>query len=111
MRKRAAYKQLGGLDKVTPEAEEIFKSPAVQQKLPTGDTGAERPDTPRRAAAEGGFGTTKRIFGGGVCSRTPENVERGIRLMCAIHNNNNMIDRAVSRGHVGVRVRLPCGRD
>ena len=41
-------------------------------------------------------------------SKKPENVEREVRLRFAIHNN--MIDQAVSKGYVGVRVRPPCGK-
>ena len=109
MRKKAVYEQLGGLDKVTPETEEIFKSLTVQQKLSNRRHWHATSGYSRRVAAEGGFSTTKRIFGDGVCSRKPENVEREIRLMYAIYNN--MIDRAESKGHVGVRVRLQCCRD
>ena len=42
-------------------------------------------------------------------SKTPNNVEREIHLVAAIYNN--MIDRAVSQGHVGVRVRVTRSED
>ena len=109
MRKKAVYEQLGGLDEVTPETEEIFKSLTVQQKLSNRRHWRATSGYGLRVAAEGGFSATKRMFGDGVCSRTPDNVEREIRLMYAIYNN--MIDQAVSKGHVGVRVRMQCGGD
>ena len=107
MRRRAVYKQLGGMDEITPESEEILRNMSVREKRANRRMWRMQSGYTLRVGIEGYFSSLKRIFGDGVRSKNPHCVEHEIRLKVAIYND--MIDMAESNGHTGKRILLPPG--
>ncbi len=109
MRKMAVYKQLGGMDEITPETEKALRNMSVQEKRANRRLWRTTSGYNMRVGVEGYFSAFKRIFGDKVMSRKRDTAEQEIRMKVAIYND--MIGMAVANGHTAKKVWVRSSKD
>ena len=102
LRRKAVYKQNGGLNSVTPENKAKLDAMSDEEIDEHRTEWRLKEECGRRLTVESWFSGLKRTCGDEIKSRTPANAKQDLHLKVGIYNH--MIDDGIASGYTPTRV-------